>query len=92
MTSPRQRKKMAALLARNKKTQKTKSEPLKTEQKPQTTVATTTSPVVESAEVQQFKKKLQSKNALVETKTQETKTTDQVVEQPKTEVKTESKE
>lgn len=93
MTSPRQRKKMAALLAKKNKLENVKLVAPKVEQKPVAPVATATPPVVESETSQQLKvKKPLGKNALVETKTEETKPVDQVVEQPKEEVKTQTKE
>jgi len=91
MTSPRQRKKKLAILARRNKLEQLKVEQPKVETKPEPAVANDPPVVVESAATNKVKK-LQTKNALVETKTEETKTTDQVVEQPKQQVKTPTKE
>jgi hypothetical protein len=93
MTSPRQRKKMAAYLAKKQKQQEIKVEAKKIEQKPTVSVATAPASVVESAPQQQPKsKKVSNKNELVETKAEETKPVDQVLEQQKQEVKTQTKE
>jgi hypothetical protein len=87
MTSPRQRKKRLALLERKKKLENSAN----TVQKPSVPVAKTGASVLESVAKL---KKLTTKNALVETKSaEETKVVetqkpqDQVVEQPKEEVK-----
>lgn len=85
MTSPRQRKKRLRLKLAKEKQEATLSKPeVKENTKSAETVASTPTPVVESANTLKAKK---LKNALVETKPQ-----DQVVEQQKVEVKTETKE
>lgn len=81
MTSPRQRKKRAHFLSmKQKQEQNLLKGVVKVETKPVEPVAVTPPAVVESNAASKLKK---PRNALVETKPQE-----QVVEQPKEEVKT----
>jgi hypothetical protein len=86
MTSPRQRKKRLAFLKQKEKEQQN-SKPVVSSPAPIKPVAATPPAVVESA-VEPAKAKKPTKNALVEVKAEETKSQDQVVEQPKQEVKT----
>jgi hypothetical protein len=91
MTSPRQKKKKLATLTLIKKAEELKVELPKVETKAQTAVVIEAPVVVESTATNKTKKLL-TKNALVETKTEETKSIDQVVEQSNQEVKTPTKE
>lgn len=84
MTSPRQRKKRLRLKLANEKQETTLEVEVVEPTKSVVAVATPPVSVVESPSTFKTKK---SRNALVETKPQ-----DQVVEQPKVEVNTETKE
>lgn len=96
MTSPRQRKKWAAFLAKQSvaETVETKVEvvvPVVVKQLEQE-VAAPAQPVVVSEPVTAAKPKKTAKNGLVEIKEKVEASVDQVVEQTKPEVKTETKE
>jgi hypothetical protein len=100
MTSPRQRKKRAAFLAKQKVAEivETKSAvaAVIVVNQPEQVVATPAPPVVVSepvaAETAAPKPKKLAKNGLVEIKEKVESSVDQVVEQAKPEVKTETKE
>jgi|AACY02.14.fsa_nt_gi hypothetical protein len=100
MTSPRQRKKRAAFLAKQKTAEMVETKPVVAApvvvKQPEQVVATPAPPVVVSepvaAETSAPKPKKLAKNGLVEIKEKAKTSVDQVVEQTKAEVKTETKE